>query len=68
MHGHFGCCVDWGTGHNDETCPCRPDERGYMTGDGLQANTCHCGKPARENAYGRSCDAWPLCQKAEATP
>jgi hypothetical protein len=31
--GHFGCCMDWGTGHDDDTCPCRMDEQGGMTGD-----------------------------------
>lgn len=24
--------------------------------------TCTCGEPARDNAYGSSCDRWPLCQ------
>jgi hypothetical protein len=23
---------------------------------------CHCGQPAHENAYGHSCDQWPLCE------
>lgn len=29
------------------------------------ASECSCGQPARENAYGHSCDQWPLCSRNE---
>lgn len=37
--GHFGCCSDWGDGHKDDSCPCRQQEDGSMSGDGKKAKT-----------------------------
>lgn len=31
------------------------------------AQVCLCGQPARENAYGHSCDQWPHCSTSVAT-